>query len=102
MSGFLTYSCAKSFVSFLAEGLNIELKGVVDVISYQAGEVATKFLRGQGDNMRTITPEVAAETSFRDIGFQSMTRGAFKHHCLSGAMNANSVIMQKMVNKIAP
>ena len=39
LSGFLTYSCSKSFVSFLAQGLHIELKGVVDVISYEAGEV---------------------------------------------------------------
>ena len=41
----LTYSASKSFASFLAEGLNYELKHKgIDVISYQAGMVKTKLL----------------------------------------------------------
>jgi short-subunit dehydrogenase len=45
----LTYSASKSFASFLAEGLNYELKDRgIDVISYQAGMVKTKLL---GDEM---------------------------------------------------
>ena len=32
--GILSYSSSKSFSSFLAEGLNIELKSKVDVISF--------------------------------------------------------------------
>ncbi len=41
----LTYSSSKSFASFLAEGLNYELKDAgIDVISYQAGMVKTKLL----------------------------------------------------------
>ncbi len=32
--GILTYSCAKAFSSYLAEGLNYELKDKIDVISF--------------------------------------------------------------------
>ena len=39
MPGILAYSCSKSFSSFLGEGLNIELKDKVDVLSWQCGEV---------------------------------------------------------------
>jgi short-subunit dehydrogenase len=34
VSGCITYSAAKSFASFIAEGLNYELEGKVDVMSY--------------------------------------------------------------------
>ena len=34
ISGCLTYSATKSFATFIAEGLNFELEGKVDVISY--------------------------------------------------------------------
>ena len=43
--GLSTYSCSKSFASFVAEALNYELAGKVDCMSYQAGEVATKLMR---------------------------------------------------------
>ena len=32
--GMLTYSACKSFAGFIAEGLNFELKGKVDVLNY--------------------------------------------------------------------
>ena len=41
----ITYSACKSFAGFLGEGLNYELKDKIDVVNYQAGEVATKMLR---------------------------------------------------------
>ena len=53
--GFLTYSATKSFASFLAEGLNIELKGKVDVLSYQAGEVDTNMMKYARRNSRMIS-----------------------------------------------
>ena len=42
--GILAYSMSKSFTSFLGEGLNIELKSKIDVMSFQCGEVRTKLL----------------------------------------------------------
>jgi short-subunit dehydrogenase len=54
--GILPYSCAKSFSSFLGEGLNIELKDKVDVLSFQCGEVATKMLGKSRRGISVITP----------------------------------------------
>ena len=45
MAGILAYSSSKAFCTNLAEGLNFELKNKgIDVISYQAGPVATKLI----------------------------------------------------------
>lgn len=52
MSGILPYSMSKTFSSFLAEGLNVELKDKVDVMSFQPGEVQTKLL---GDRKTAVT-----------------------------------------------
>ena len=54
MSGILPYNMSKSFSSFLAEGLNIELKDKIDVMSYQPGEVQTKLI---GDRKTSVTVE---------------------------------------------
>ena len=37
----LTYSCTKTFVSFLARGLSFELKRKVDCIDWVLGQVKT-------------------------------------------------------------
>jgi short-subunit dehydrogenase len=60
--GFLPYSCSKTFVSFLAKGLNIELAGKVDVMAYEAGMVVTKFIEGVKSkaDCHTIWPKDAA------------------------------------------
>jgi len=80
MSGTITYSAAKSFASFLAQGLSYELKDEVDVLSYEAGEVVTKMLPNKkGADSRTITPDRAADVCFRDLGMQPLTRGSFRH-----------------------
>ena len=60
LAGTLTYSVCKSFAGYIGEGLNFELNGKVDVINYQAGEVATKLLRRFETDSRTITPDIAA------------------------------------------
>ena len=78
-AGHTAYAAAKSFASYMAEGLNFEFKGKIDVMSYQAGEVATKMLGRYVPDRRTITPERAAESCFRDLGLYPMTRGAFRH-----------------------
>jgi short-subunit dehydrogenase len=41
--GVITYSATKSFTTYLAEGLNFELEGKVDVLSYQPGHVDTNI-----------------------------------------------------------
>ena len=53
----LTYSACKAFANNLAEGLNFELKGKVDVISYQSGMVDTKLLKvPYKSSLMMITP----------------------------------------------
>ena len=57
VSGTVTYSATKSFASFVAEGLNYELAGKIDVLSYQAGEVTTKMLnRFKTDSRKKVLP----------------------------------------------
>ena len=41
--GNITYSASKSFSSFLAQGLNFELKDKIDVISFELGRTDTKM-----------------------------------------------------------
>ncbi len=57
VSGIITYSATKSFVSFIAQGLDYELKEKIDFTTYEAGEVTTKLLGRFNTDMRTITPE---------------------------------------------
>merc|ERR1740117_2847372 len=68
VSGTITYSATKSFASFIAEGLNHELKESIDFLSYQAGEVTTKMLGKLKTDARTISTDRAAQVCFRDIG----------------------------------
>jgi short-subunit dehydrogenase len=44
MAGTVVYSSAKSFASYLAIGLEHELKGRVDCLAFEPAAVATKFL----------------------------------------------------------
>ena len=44
LAGNIVYSAGKSFASFIAMGLNYELRDKVDVLAYHPGEVATKLL----------------------------------------------------------
>lgn len=79
MPGFTTYCASKSFATFLAEGLNYELKDHIDVMSYCAGQVATKFNRLTTTDSGTILTTRAAEVCFRDLGYYPWTRGSKKH-----------------------
>ena len=54
------HSASKAFDSYLAESLNYELRGKVDVLSYQAGETITKMLGRFEQDINTITAERAA------------------------------------------
>ena len=78
VAGILDYSCAKTFASFLAQGLSFELEGKVDCLAWQAGEVATKMLkRPPGGSV--VTTETAVKGMFKDIGKERLTRGCFRH-----------------------
>lgn len=81
VSGATTYAASKSFTSYMAEGLNYELGGKVDVISYQPAGVATKMI-GQAKAKTKpglISPEHAANCCFRDLGIRAVTKGALSH-----------------------
>ena len=71
--GCIDYSCGKSFASFLAEGLNYELKGRVDCMSWQSGKVKTK-INGHSDE-HSVSVETAVAGMLRDLGHESMTYG---------------------------
>lgn len=79
IAGWAAYSSAKSFASFLGQCLNFELEGKIDVMSYQAGEVATKLLGKFKTDMRTITPDTAAKSCLRDLGIHPLSNGSGKH-----------------------
>ena len=79
IGGGITYSASKRYQAYLAEILNDELFGRVDVLNYTASEVATKMLRRSKSDWKTITPEMAAKVSLRDLGCEVSTLGAFRH-----------------------
>ena len=76
--GSLTYSCTKTFADFLARGLNYELAGKIDCLSWQAGEVSTKML-GRPPGGRIVTTDVAVKGMLKDLGRESMSYGCLKH-----------------------
>jgi short-subunit dehydrogenase len=45
IAGCIAYSASKGFVSFLAQGLNVEFNGKIDVLCYHAGLIKTKFIK---------------------------------------------------------
>lgn len=79
IGGCLDYSCEKSFASFLAEGLNFELKGKVDCMAWQSGKVATKMNGDEADGSHCVTPTVAVRGMLRDLGKESLTYGCTPH-----------------------
>jgi short-subunit dehydrogenase len=70
IAGSITYSATKTFASFIAEGLNHELKDKIDFMSYQAGEVTTKMIYRYQTDARTISTDRAAQVCFRDLGLE--------------------------------
>ena len=89
ISGSITYSATKTFASFIAEGLNHELKEKIDFLSYQAGEVTTKMIYRYKTDARTISTATnrAAQVCFRDLGCEQMTRGSFRHEVIISALD---------------
>lgn len=77
--GCLDYSCSKSFADFLARGLNFELKGKIDCMSWQSSKVATKINGDKADGSHCVTPEVAVTGMLKDLGKESLTFGCLPH-----------------------
>lgn len=80
--GILPYSMAKSFSSFLGQGLNVELKGKIDVLSFECGEVKTKLLGKSRSGITVITTDKATSGCLRDLGSYGLSYGAFIHELM--------------------
>ena len=65
--GFLALSMTKTFKSFLAIGLSMELKDKIDFMTFECGQVATKINRSPPNPFKT-TPKVAVEGLLKDVG----------------------------------
>ena len=100
ISGILPYSMSKTFSSFLAEGLNIELKNKVDVLSFQCGEVSTKLIGNKRNGFSVISTVRATGGCLRDLGTETMTYGSFVHDLLMTI--TPSIILQLIINYNAP
>ena len=91
MAGHDTYCASKTFASYMAVGLNFELQGKVDVLSYEPAGVATKMLQGKKDKYKgdfiTCSTDRAADVCVRDLGNTSATTGAFRHVLLVGLLD---------------
>ena len=102
--GNLTYSAAKIFCSYIAEGLSYEFEGKVDVINYMPAVVKTNIFKPEDmetshNDPSAITATEAVSSIFRDLGIDAMTYGDIKHrnlHYMMGGMSKNT--MMKMAN----
>jgi len=74
-----TYSAAKSFVSFLAIGLNYELKDKIDVMNYECGYVRTNMNPIRPLNFFTITAQKAVQGCLANLGHEHTTWGPINH-----------------------
>ena len=78
LPGMLTCSASKAFVSYLAIGLNYELKDQIDVMTYEPGYVDTRSTQDT-NTFSKISVEQAIEGSFRALGRESKTYGILIH-----------------------
>ena len=77
--GFTTHSSCKSLISFFAESLNYEFRDKIDFMSFQAGHTCTRMLGDAKPDWKTASAEMAVECAFRDLGYESVTQGCFRH-----------------------
>jgi len=79
VAGTITYSAAKAFSSFLAQGLSYELEEQnVDVLSWECGPTQTKMMRGR-KGAKLLSPEAAVKGMLRDLGKERLTYGVLKN-----------------------
>ena len=77
----VAYSAQKSFVTFLARGMALEMGKNIDVLSFNPAEVATKLIfRDESQaSGATVTVAHAVKCCFRDCGHEDVTIGTFAH-----------------------
>mmetsp|Transcript_5242 Transcript_5242/g.3684 ORF Transcript_5242/g.3684 Transcript_5242/m.3684 type:complete len:111 (-) Transcript_5242:107-439(-) len=80
IGGFIPYSCSKVFASYLGRALHWELKGKVDVLAWESGEVSTNLTYNKpADVMSVTTPRLACLAMMRELGNESHSAGHIKH-----------------------
>lgn len=79
--GLLTYSSSKAFISYLGQGLNYELKGKIDAMTFECGEVSTKLLKKKRSSL-VLTENPVVTACLRDLGKESLTYGAARHEAI--------------------
>ena len=81
--GFIAHSMAKSFAQFMGQGLSIELKDKIDVLTFECGQVATKQnINDHSINPFSVNPERAVKGCLRDVGHTDYSYGPFVHDLL--------------------
>lgn len=76
--GMTTYCAAKSFASFLGEGLHYELKEKIDVMAWCPNVVETK-MTGIKAGGAVLTTEKAVNDMLKHVGKEAITIGNAKH-----------------------
>lgn len=89
LAGTGTYGASKVYLDYLSKALAHENRQNMDVLSYQCGLVATKFIGYDPSQKKKpstfyqklfcITPEQAAERSLADLGYEFITHGHIRH-----------------------
>jgi len=94
LAGNVAYCASKSYAACMAEGLAFELRGKVDVLSYEPSGVNTKMLHELEEKEKdlthesvTITPERAAALCVRDLGKDVRSVASFRHEFVLFMMN---------------
>lgn len=96
VSGVAAYCASKAFEWYFSDALHYELNDQkVDILSYTPAGVETK-LNKVTSNMSIITPERAAHTSLRDLGYDSATNGSIRHDII------NNVVQMLPVSFMSP
>lgn len=86
MPGLATYSATKAFVTFLAQGLNCELKGKIDVLAFTCGLTDTNMTQDQAKSWRMVDTKTACRGALRDLADRDKSFGAFKHDLFGSLM----------------
>lgn len=81
----IVYSATKSLVSFLGVGLSYELESKIDVMAWEAGEVATNMSKKKAGFM-VLAPKEAVRSMLRDIGKERITDGDTTHEIFNGLL----------------
>ena len=84
------YAATKSFDTFIAEGLNHEFAGKIDVISYRPASVDSLMNPKKKGASGFINSAQAAQTCLEGLGRQAMTHGWWHHELIGHFINSVS------------